>query len=912
MRCVIGLALLCGMATHANAASLSVPLSEWTEGRTLEVVRGSKPPFGTWSEKDGKLLARGAAACWSTRLLPGNQGSSSEVSVRFAVKESSKAAFRIAPGSRWGYHWGENEPGWDFGVVLRWTDALNFYRVQLSASRGELALWDSTGGFLQWVDCPVKLGQAHTLKVVQHAARFQVTLDGKPVLTYYDRAVPHVDGQVGLSVWKSTVQVDRFDAGRATAQPTPLPDHKPDLALKPFGRSVLVMDGHEPITQFWTFHRDKRAILKMSHVKLMPGWRSVYGTWIGPRVWPGSQYGVLPLAAREGGMGKLPDAFKTVRQGEQLVVTFTNAEPNVATVPIRMTVDYDAKHGVYRYEFEADVTFTGGPEQKLKCLELFDPLTYNNRSPGPEVVHRWHGAGHKWMLYQGPGNRWERFPLIDFLGGFSNQPSRWSKNTSLLYPDPVVCPVFQTELGWKQPEKRRNLIGLCHWGYDFHHKIEGPVDVTSKTKRPYRFVFTGMRPEQAKPLYEKSVVGIKVAESKDVFAVFEPAGCTFTKTISRQDPKGETMPWYGGVVDTSVGRKDRGSLRIDGPDQTRVQIYQHAIETKAKQWWVRGWVKSKDVVGRGLQMRVKYSYDAEPMQLFYIGARGTCDWTYFSFLTDAFKRPDSSELLFELDASGQIWLDDVAVSAVTDGKTPKVTLVPEPTGMTPSRELMIDLPLTTKPGKGVYDASQNGHHLLLDGPTWMQEQGRGFLRFDGKDDLGRIPVKEPLAPLKFRANDTWFPLKAFSYELWARVRDDGEKKLTLQSLFHHRRNPYMRVRWRKGKWILLYTNNRHQGEQISMQADIQANQWLHIVVTHGNGKVILYVNGKPAGEATYGDKSRGFTFACYTKQYHVGCFYSGHPWFRGDIGPFRLHTKALSPKEVSERLRSSWPARSGE
>ena len=101
----------------------------------------------------------GLANCWSTRLLPGDQKDTG-IKVRFTVQDSSKAARQMPGGCvRWGFHYGENLPGWDFGVVLGYQDPLNFYRVQVSAARGEMALWDANGGFLQIVPCAVAVGK---------------------------------------------------------------------------------------------------------------------------------------------------------------------------------------------------------------------------------------------------------------------------------------------------------------------------------------------------------------------------------------------------------------------------------------------------------------------------------------------------------------------------------------------------------------------------------------------------------------------------------------------------------------------------------------------------------------------------------------------------------------------------------
>lgn len=82
-------------ATVAGAAPsrllTEAPLAQWAEPETLDpCVEGltpegvnygdqrtppplPQPPYGQWEEVQGRVLAKGQAACWSTRLVPGVQ-----------------------------------------------------------------------------------------------------------------------------------------------------------------------------------------------------------------------------------------------------------------------------------------------------------------------------------------------------------------------------------------------------------------------------------------------------------------------------------------------------------------------------------------------------------------------------------------------------------------------------------------------------------------------------------------------------------------------------------------------------------------------------------------------------------------------------------------------------------------------
>ena len=96
-------------------------------------------------------------------------------------------------------------------------------------------------------------------------------------------------------------------------------------------------------------------------------------------------------------------------------------------------------------------------------------------------------------------------------------------------------------------------------------------------------------------------------------------------------------------------------------------------------------------------------------------------------------------------------------------------------------------------------------------------------------------------------------------------------------------------------------------EKVKIETRAPTGQWLHIVATHGDGEVALYINGEPVGQASYDPSTPGFEFFAYTWQYHVGCWYGQKMHYRGDIGPIRLYTDALSAPEVAERFRSGWP-----
>ena len=121
----------------------SVPLDRWAEMPLVDstteamppggpppipvdhraAVPVPQPPYGRWSEDGEALLATGRTNCWSTMLRPGTLEADVSIKLRFTVERSCGAQRQLPGGCvRWGFHWGENLPGWDVGVVFGYRD----------------------------------------------------------------------------------------------------------------------------------------------------------------------------------------------------------------------------------------------------------------------------------------------------------------------------------------------------------------------------------------------------------------------------------------------------------------------------------------------------------------------------------------------------------------------------------------------------------------------------------------------------------------------------------------------------------------------------------------------------------------------------------------------------------------------
>ena len=156
-----------------------------------------------------------------------------------------------------------------------------------------------------------------------------------------------------------------------------------------------------------------------------------------------------------------------------------------------------------------------------------------------------------------------------------------------------------------------------------------------------------------------------------------------------------------------------------------------------------------------------------------------------------------------------------------------------------------------------------------------------------------------------------FPLDEFTYEFRGRPQPPAAEGQRQMYLFHMRRNQriyFDKLDAASGECLLVFQNNVLNDPRIRLQKNVPCDQWHHVAATHGAGSVILYVDGVRVDEVQYDQDALGLEFEAYTWEYHVGGWYGREMFFRGDLGPFRLHTRELTADEVARAYRSGCPA----
>ena len=238
---------------------------------------------------------------------------------------------------------------------------------------------------------------------------------------------------------------------------------------------------------------------------------------------------------------------KSPAAGETISFTFQTTKADSVINDYACTVRFDAKRGVYRYEYSGKTRII--KDASFGEYEFFDPYVYNNRTAGPDVKHTWQPAGHKWWVYQSVNGDWQRVPLVDYAGDINsdyiNLSTKWGKFDDFLYPDPVACPYFENEIGWTQPQGRSYSLGQCMWGYDLPSpRSRWPHDAAGRHRAPLRLHLPPRcRRRTRNALYGKAVLLPKMQNDKTVINPFIPSGNTFATALTLQDPTSAQMAW---------------------------------------------------------------------------------------------------------------------------------------------------------------------------------------------------------------------------------------------------------------------------------------------------------------------------------------------------------------------------------
>lgn len=160
------------------------------------------------------------------------------------------------------------------------------------------------------------------------------------------------------------------------------------------------------------------------------------------------------------------------------------------------------------------------------------------------------------------------------------------------------------------------------------------------------------------------------------------------------------------------------------------------------------------------------------------------------------------------------------------------------------------------------------------------------MRFDGSTCYATI------------SNAPAFPSKApFSVEMW--VRDTRTDTYQVYFMYETRigNGPL------DGYSVLINDTNGvyverivNQAGQVTNDAPITANQWLHIVATYDGANIAMYFDGAQIGPS----KSAPDTMAIYAAPGSIGAIYDGASKLNGDLDELAIYDHALTPGQIAK------------
>lgn len=196
-RCLLAMLLICGSLTIATAAT--IPLGQpGTLPPGFAFWPNDKADGTNWSVVSDSGADDGLALEFAGSDKRGGPSIASDPSAR-ATNFKARLQFRLIRGQL---------PGG--GLVLRMTSPDDYYLIKLSAYEERLSLIhvvNGTSNEIASVDTEIAQDHWQTLEVDARSNEFKIMLDGRWVLTAFDRSAVH-EGSIG--VWCENNNVTRF------------------------------------------------------------------------------------------------------------------------------------------------------------------------------------------------------------------------------------------------------------------------------------------------------------------------------------------------------------------------------------------------------------------------------------------------------------------------------------------------------------------------------------------------------------------------------------------------------------------------------------------------------------------------------------------------------------------------------
>ncbi len=675
-KCGMALSVFLGVAA-CMGASLPDPAS----------VNGLK----STRQGDGLLLEGNRENNWGCMMFPPAASPDQELRGTFTITAPGKPF--SPPTDYWplNYHYVENEPGYDFAIVVRSENRGVFYRFQFSTRWNEVSLWKEglpgtdpdapsiPSGFFAAVktNAGIKLNQPRSFTVKVIGNRLELSLDGTPVLRYEDKLLPLNKGGWGLSAFHGAgVNVTGLETFKASGNiEIPLrkrPDFKVVKWHRAGGEANVIFDGSEPIVC-----QTRGTAAWLTDMKFKPGYRSQLAwSFVFDNVTRASMWKSLAAA------------------GDKVEGVVVVASKGAAAFKgeVKVTLSYDAERDVYVYDADKWITFKrDNSEAKItqrNSIYFLNLYPYNSMPTTDDSINvnyfNWSTASspYKMALVKLNDGKPYRWPIHHFYNSFQKPSYKpggggfwqsWNERMVLdkklyfiLYPESVVCPSFELLDAGEEGESYEFVLDSCcqYWDMHFWYRpLRGGKALAEsdfKTGNTFR--------EKFRVFGTPAAAADILMKQSQLLPNLDPAvECPYyVNGVNRfrQGGNVEATPgkliWHGGVWDKTFGRDDKFSLRFDGNGNSNVFLGYNGASASAKKVQLSLWVKSeKPWTGNGVRIgfegRGRFGGSDRQWSAYVVP-----DDKEWKQLVYDFPYPTSYEcsVLIQAQGSGKVWVDD--------------------------------------------------------------------------------------------------------------------------------------------------------------------------------------------------------------------------------------------------------------
>jgi len=541
------------------------------------------------------------------------------------------------------------------GLIFRYLDSGNFYRLQFSVKDQTVALWRTPGNFLAAVDCDIKQGKAFNVKLRAIGSRIMVSVNGKDLIDVVDRFDPILKGKVFAGSNHSKISFENTEIDQPSDRSMPSYKHTVNFSIKEWCGYRWIFDGDEPIARIgegkngkaWSWHP-----LALYSAKFRPGTRaadSIMLQYHSKENWPEK-----PLEIIDSGPKKIKiRVFGSDRREDK--------EPSTDSV-CDTVITYDPVTDAYIYNMSLTRKYL---MTRTPIGEILDPWPYGVSGPAYPQAKQW-DYRYKYVLWQGEDSKYYHYPLNHFLGPVENKLNP-QKSIFIFAGEKYVNPTYEIIAS---TYGRDYKIGLCTAMLDMHvQSLKRPKLIHAGTEEEAKWRITSTHGAELEEI--KQSAGWHESWNKQLkqpVALFDPAGSTFspdqTVTAVTPNPAHGFYPGAYYIMDKEVGRKDSFSLRMDPANGSRLIRIEDGLSPfgrafDGREMKLKLYVKTENLDG-------SFKVDIiKPEKISSKEFKGTSDGWKLVELNITPKPSDPNVMIhFVFDSNknntGKVWIDDVS------------------------------------------------------------------------------------------------------------------------------------------------------------------------------------------------------------------------------------------------------------